>query len=61
MTMRSFENLSEEERAHWKYRVTCLEAIVCELLTENEQLRYLFWIFPQADAGTCAQFSKRAN
>ena len=61
MTIRSFESLCEEERAYWEYRVTSLEAIVCELLMENEQLRSTFWSFPQADADPYAQFSKRAN
>ena len=58
MTIRSFESLCEKERAYWEYRVTSLEAIVCELLLENEQLRSTF---AQADADPCAQFSKRAN
>ena len=58
MTIRSFESLCEEERAYWEYRVTSLEAIVCELLMENEQLRSMF---AQADPDPCAQISKRAN
>jgi hypothetical protein len=61
MTTQSFDSLCEEERAYWEYRVTSLQAIVCELLMENEQLRYMFCFFPQADADPCAQFSKRAN
>jgi len=61
MTIRSFESLCEEERAYWEYRVTSLEAIVCELLLENEQLRSMFWSFPPADSYPCAQFSKRAK
>ena len=61
MTIRSLECLCEEERSHWEYRVTSLEAIVCELLMENEQLRSMFWSFPRADADPCAHFSKRAN
>ena len=61
MIIRSLESICEEERAYWECRVTSLEAIVCELLMENEQLRSMFWSFPQADADPYAQFSKRAS
>jgi len=61
MIIRSLESICEEERAYWEYRVTSLEAIVCELLMENEQLLHMFWFLPQADADPCAQFSKRAK
>ena len=61
MIIRTLESTCEEERAYWEYRVTSLEAIVCELLTENEQLRHMFWILPQADADPRAQFPKGLN
>jgi hypothetical protein len=39
MSMQSTEQQSEVDAVYWKSRIVGLEFLICELLTDNEQLR----------------------